>query len=53
MSAVRYSKLAEQQKSLPKMRWGEIPANNCWRFKYLGSHFDADGGQMADVKIKR
>ena len=49
VSAVRYTKLTEQQESLPKVWCGETPVSNCWRFKYLGSHFDA---QMADVKIR-
>ena len=29
--------------------WGDMPADNCWRFKYLGSYFDADGDHTSDI----
>ena len=54
ISAVRLDKRKEQQQQLPKVHWTDVPwddepADNCWRFKYLGSLFDADGDQMPDV----
>ena len=53
-AAVEFEKRKEQQDALPKVLWsgtpwGDTPADNCWRFKYLGSNFEADGGQTADV----
>ena len=39
-----------QQDSLPKVRWGDTEADNCWLFKYLGSVFEAGGSHMPDVK---
>ena len=38
------------QNALPKVRWGEREADNTWQFKYLGSIFEAGGGDMADVR---
>ena len=38
------------QKLLLKARWGEQEAENCWDFKYLGSIYEAEGGEMTDVK---
>ena len=49
-SAAKLKKRTDMQDKLPKVRWGDLEADNCWRFKYLGSVFDADGGQMADVQ---
>ena len=43
------AKRTEQQKSLPKVKWGEAEAENQWRSKYLGSMFEAGGDQMPDV----
>ena len=43
-------KRKQQQKMLPKVRWGDTEAGNCWLSKYLGSLFQADGGQMTDVR---
>ena len=43
-------KRKEQQRELPKARWGEEEADNSWLAKYLGSLFQADGGQMTDVR---
>ena len=40
----------EQQQSLPKVKWGEQDADNCWQFVYLGSVFQADGDVMVDVR---
>ena len=46
-------KLEERQKKLQKVRWGEKPVKNCWRFKYLGAIFTPDGRQMEDVCSRR
>ena len=53
-SAVTFEKRKAQQDALPKVMWsgtpwGDMPADNCWRFKYLGSLFDADGNHTSDV----
>ena len=46
------AKRKEQQKLLQKVKWGEEEAENQWRSKYLGSIFEAGGGQMADVQTR-
>ena len=46
----RHKKISEMQNSLPKVKWGQKEANNCWEFRYLGAIFEAGGGQMADVR---
>ena len=43
------AKRTEQQKLLPKVKWGDAEAQNQWRSKYLGSMFEAGGDQMPDV----
>ena len=45
-------KRTEMQKELPKVKWGELEIENSWRFKYLGSIFEAGGGCMADVRTR-
>lgn len=40
------------QKQLPKVKWGEREIRNSWRFKYLGSIFEAGGGCMEDVRAR-
>ena len=42
---------AEQQQ-LPKVMWGEREAANAWHTKYLGSVFEAGGGQTHDIKTR-
>ena len=37
------------QSNLPKVRWGEREVDNVWQIKYLGSIFEAGGGDMTDV----
>ena len=46
------AKRIEQQKQLPTVKWGEQPAQNQWRSKYLGSMFEAGGDQMHDVRTR-
>ena len=46
------AKRKAQQKLLPAVKWGDKPAENQWRSKYLGSVFEAGGDQMADVKTR-
>ena len=46
------AKRKEQQKLLPTVKWDEKEAENQWRSKYLGSIFEAGGGQMADVQAR-
>ena len=43
-------KKQENQDALPKAKWGEKAADNCWRFKYLGATFTPDGGHIDDVR---
>ena len=43
------AKYEEAQELLPTAKWGEVPADNCWRFEYLGSIFTPDGSCMPDV----
>ena len=38
------------QDQLPKVKWDEHEASNTWQFRYLGSIFEAGGGDMADVR---
>ena len=38
------------QQERDHVHWGEKQVNNCWRFIYLGSCFQADGSQMADIE---
>ena len=45
-------KRKEEQKKLPHVKWGTMTAENSWRFKYLGSLFEAGGGCMADIKAR-
>ena len=56
-TAVKAAKLTKRTEiyvqdtdTLPKVRWGELEADNAWRFRYLDSIFEAGGGQMADVE---
>ena len=46
----RHKKMTEMQNQLPKVKWGQKEADNCWQFCYLGAIFEAGGGQMADVR---
>ena len=46
----RHKKISELQNSLPKVKWGQEEADNCWQFHYLGAIFEAGGSQMADVR---
>ena len=39
-----------QQEALPKVKWDDKEAENCWRFPYLGVIFEAGGGQLTDVQ---
>ena len=38
------------QNLLPKVKWEDIEADNTWQFAYLGSIFEAGGGDMPDVR---
>ena len=44
------AKKEEMQAKLPTVKWGDIPADNCWQFEYLGAIIQADGEQMPDVR---
>ena len=46
------AKRKEQQKLLPSVKWDEKESENQWRSKYLGSIFEAGGGQMTDVQTR-
>ena len=46
----RHKKMSELQHELSKVKWGQKEADNCWQFCYLGTIFEAGGGQMADVR---
>ena len=46
------AKRKEQQKLLPRVKWGDKEAVNQWRSKYLGSMFEAGGDQMYDVQVR-
>ena len=46
------AKREEQQKLLPKVKWGDREAENQWRSTYLGSIFEAGGNQMHDVRTR-
>ena len=50
VKATKVKKRTEMQDALSKVRWGEMEADNVWRFRYLGSIFEAGGGQMADME---
>ena len=50
VKAAKLKKRTEMQDAMPKVRWGEQEADNAWRSRYLGSIFEAGGGQMADVE---
>lgn len=39
----------QRQKALSHVHWDNQPVDNSWRFKYLGSLFQADGYQMPDI----
>ena len=43
-------KRKKMQDLLPKVKWEDKEASNTWQFKYLGSLFEAGGGDMADVR---
>ena len=43
-------KRKSMQDLLPKVKWGNIEADNTWQFIYLGSLFEAGGGDMPDVR---
>ena len=38
------------QNLLPKVKWEDTEADNTWQFAYLGSIFEAGGGDMPDVR---
>ena len=40
----------KMQEQLPVVRWGQIQADNCWQFEYLGAIFQADGDQLPDIR---
>ena len=42
-------KRKQQQKSMPTVRWGDKEVQNCWRFPYLVSPFEAGGDNMSHV----
>ena len=43
----------ERQKELPHdVKWGSKQVSNSWRFKYLGSWFQADGKHIHDLKAR-
>ena len=46
------TKHEQHQAKLPRAKWDDAEADNSWRFKYLGSIFQADGKQMPDVKCR-
>ena len=43
-------KRKKMQDLLPKVKWEDKEASNTWQFKYLGSLFEAGGGDIADVR---
>ena len=45
-------KIKVMQNDLPKGRWGEHEADNTLLFNYLGSIFEAGGGEMTDVRAR-
>ena len=45
-------KRKQMQRELPNVMWGEKKAENAWISKYLGSLFEAGGGQMTDVRAR-
>ena len=40
----KLKKRTEMRDVLPQVRWGELEADNAWRFRYLVSIFEARGG---------
>ena len=48
----KLAKRKRMQKQLSNAKWGELEAENAWHIKYLGSIFEAGGGQMADVRAR-
>ena len=38
------------QDQWPKVKWEDIESENTWQFTYLGSIFEAGGGDMSDVR---
>ena len=49
MAEAALHKREAQQQQLPNAYWNDIPADNCWRFCYLGAMFQADGCQLTDI----
>ena len=47
---VKRDMMEAMQQLLPKVKWGDAEIDNCWLFEYLGSLFQADGDQTADVQ---
>ena len=45
-------KRKKMQNDLPHVKWGSKEARNEWHSKYLGSLFEAGGGQMVDVRAR-
>ena len=51
--AALVKKLELAQEQLPRAKWGDIPAENCWNFEYLGAIFTADGKQTHECAACR
>ena len=47
---LEHAKYKAAQAALPRVHWGDKPAENCWQFEYLGSIFEAGGDQMPDAR---
>ena len=47
---VRENKIAKAQEDEAKVKCGDLPLENIFHFKYLGSIFSADGDQQYDVR---
>ena len=47
---VKTDKLTGLQETRPKVKWGDQPVQNSWRFKYLGNIFEADANQIPDIE---
>ena len=43
-------KKEKAQELLPTAKWGEVQADNCWTFEYLGCTFTPDDLCMSDVR---
>ena len=52
IAVAKVKKRKEEQKLLPKVKWGSEEAENAWQSKYLGSIFEAGGSQMPDVRAR-